>query len=285
MEETMPQATEENLEKEIEIENEEETTEVEVEASGQEHEQEVEQYSDKVQKRIDKLTYNQREAERQRDEAVRVAQTLRDQVKDFEQKAESTDKALFQEYNGRVNTELQQAEDKYREAVQSGDLDSQINAQRNIAKLSVEQETLARAKKQRENGEGTNGVVANGAAANPPPVDPRATAWAQKEENSWFGRDNVMTAAAFAIDKQMQELGVNPTDPDYYEQLSEKIKEEFPHKFEQEEGRPSPVQAVGRNSVGTNPTARKSKTVKLTTSQQAIAKKLGVPLKEYAKYV
>ena len=281
----MPQATEENLEKEIEIENEEETTEVEVEASGQEHEQEVEQYSDKVQKRIDKLTYNQREAERQRDEAVRVAQTLRDQVKDFEQKAESTDKALFQEYNGRVNTELQQAEDKYREAVQSGDLDSQINAQRNIAKLSVEQETLARAKKQRENGEGTNGVVANGAAANPPPVDPRATAWAQKEENSWFGRDNVMTAAAFAIDKQMQELGVNPTDSDYYEQLSEKIKEEFPHKFEQEEGRPSPVQAVGRNSVGTNPTARKSKTVKLTTSQQAIAKKLGVPLKEYAKYV
>lgn len=281
----MPQATEENLEKEIEIENEEGTTEVEVEASGQEHEQEVEQYSDKVQKRIDKLTYNQREAERQRDEAVRVAQTLRDQVKDFEQKAESTDKALFQEYNGRVNTELQQAEDKYREAVQSGDLDSQINAQRNIAKLSVEQETLARAKKQRENGEGTNGVVANGAAANPPPVDPRATAWAQKEENSWFGRDNVMTAAAFAIDKQMQELGVNPTDSDYYEQLSEKIKEEFPHKFEQEEGRPSPVQAVGRNSVGTNPTARKSKTVKLTASQQAIAKKLGVPLKEYAKYV
>ena len=170
----MPQA-EENLEKEIEIENEEETTEVEVEASGQEHEQEVEQYSDKVQKRIDKLTYNQREAERQRDEAVRVAQTLRDQVKEFEQKAESTDQALFQEYNGRVNTELQQAEDKYRDAVQTGDLDAQVNAQRNIAKLSVEQETLARAKKQRENGEATNGAMANGAVSNPPPVDPRAT--------------------------------------------------------------------------------------------------------------
>ena len=212
----MPQA-EENLEKEIEIQNEEETTEVEVEASGQEHEQEVEQYSDKVQKRIDKLTYNQREAERQRDEAVRVAQTLRDQVKEFEQKAESTDQALFQEYNGRVNTELQQAEDKYRDAVQTGDLDAQVNAQRNIAKLSVEQETLARAKKQRENGEATNGAMANGAVSNPPPVDPRATEWAQRKENDWFGRDNVMTAAAFAIDKEMQELGVNPTAPDYYE--------------------------------------------------------------------
>ena len=151
--------------------------------------------------------------------------------------------------------------------------------------MSVEQETLARAKKQRENGEATNGAMANGAVSNPPPVDPRATEWAQRKENDWFGRDNVMTAAAFAIDKEMQELGVNPTAPDYYEQLSNKIKEEFPHKFEQEEGKAPLVQAVGRNSAGTNPTARKSKTVKLTASQQAIAKKLGVPLKEYAKYV
>jgi len=281
MEETMPQAAQENLEKEIEIENEEGTTEVEVEASGQEHEQEVEQYSDKVQKRIDKLTYNQREAERQRDEAVRVAQTLRDQVKEFEQKAESTDQALFQEYNGRVNTELQQAEDKYRDAVTSGDLDAQVNAQRNIAKLSVEQETLARAKKQRENGEVPNGAVANQA----PPLDPRATEWAQRKENVWFGRDNVMTAAAFAIDKEMQDMGINPTAPDYYEKLSNKIKEEFPHKFEQEEAKAPPVQAVGRTSAGANPNTRKSRKVKLTTSQQAIAKKLGVPLEEYAKYV
>lgn len=281
MEETMPQA-QEILEQEVEIQTptEEDVSEVEVEASGQEHEKEIEQYSDKVQKRIDKLTYNHREAERQRDEAIRVAQTLRDQVKDFEQKAESTDKALFQEYSGRVVTELEQAKGQYKEAMQTGDMDGQINAQQNIAKLAVEQETLARAKKQRDAEPETNTV-----AAPQQQVDPRATAWAQKEENSWFGKDRVMTNAAFDLDKEMQEQGINPSVPDYYELLDKKIKEAFPHKFEQEESKSPPVQAVGRNSVGTNPKTRKSRTVKLSASQQAIAKKLGVPLTEYAKYV
>ena len=277
----MPQA-QEILEQEVEIQtpSDEDVSEVEVDASGQEHEQEIEQYSDKVQKRIDKLTYNHREAERQRDEAIRVAQTLRDQVKDFEQKAESTDKALFQEYTGRVVTELEQAKGQYKEAMQTGDMDGQINAQQNIAKLAVEQETLARAKKQREAEPETNTV-----AAPQQQVDPRATAWAQKEENSWFGKDRVMTNAAFDLDKEMQEQGINPSVPDYYELLDKKIKEAFPHKFEQEESKSPPVQAVGRNSVGTNPKTRKSRTVKLSASQQAIAKKLGVPLTEYAKYV
>ena len=276
----MPQA-QENLEQEIEIQTpaDEGVSTVEVETS--DHEQEIEQYSDKVQKRIDKLTYNHREAERQRDEALRVAQALRDQVKDFEQKIETSDKALFQEYNARVVTELEQAKGKYKEAMQTGDMDGQINAQQNIAKLAVEQETLARAKKQRDEAP----VVAQNDAAPNQQLDPRATAWAQKEENAWFGRDRIMTNAAFDVDKEMQEQGINPAVPDYYEQLSERIKEAFPHKFEQAESKSPPVQAVGRNSVGTNPKTRKSRTVKLTPSQQAIAKKLGVPLTEYAKYV
>jgi len=278
----MPQA-QEILQQEVEIQTpaEENVSEVEVDASGQEHEQEIEQYSDKVQKRIDKLTYNHREAERQRDEAIRVAQTLRDQVKDFEKKAESTDKALFQEYTGRVVTELEQAKGQYKEAMQTGDMDGQINAQQNIAKLAVEQETLARAKKQRDEAV----PETNNKAPQQQQIDPRATAWAQKEENSWFGKDRVMTNAAFDLDKEMQEQGINPTVSDYYDQLDKKIKEAFPHKFEQEENKPSHVQAVGRNSVGTNPRTRKSRTVKLSASQQAIAKKLGVPLTEYAKYV
>ena len=276
----MPQA-QENLEQEIEIQApaDEGVSTVEVETS--DHEQEIEHYSDKVQKRIDKLTYNHREAERQRDEALRVAQALRDQVKEFEQKIETSDKALFQEYNGRVVTELEQAKGKYKEAMQTGDMDGQINAQQNIAKLAVEQETLARAKKQRD---AAPAEVQNGAPPNQQ-LDPRATAWAQKEENAWFGRDRIMTNAAFDVDKEMQEQGINPAVPDYYEQLSERIKEAFPHKFEQAESKSPPVQAVGRNSVGTNPKTRKSRTVKLTPSQQAIAKKLGVPLTEYAKYV
>jgi len=277
----MPQA-QEDLEREIIVPTKEEgTKEVEVETSPQdEHEQEVEQYSDKVQKRIDKLTYNQREAERQRDEALRVAQTLKDKVEEFEEKAEKSNKALFKEYNGRVVTELEQAKSKYKKSLEEGDIDGQVASQQDIAKLAVEQETLARHKKQKENTQ-NNGQN----KASPPPIDPRATSWAQKEENSWFGRDRIMTSAAFEIDKEMQEQGIDPTVPDYYEQLDERIKEAFPHKFEQEESKSPPVQAVGRTSVGANPNTRKSRKVKLTASQQAIAKKLGVPLEEYAKYV
>ena len=279
MEETMPEAIE-NVEQEIEIPTGEGSKEIELEAVvSDEHEQEIEQYSEKVQKRIDKLTYNQREAERQRDEALRVAEALKNKVQEFENKAEKSDKALFKEYNGRVVTELEQAENKYRKAVEEADIDNQVSAQRDIAKLAVEQETLARAKKQRE------AQTKNGNAQQPPTVDPRATAWAQKSENSWFGRDRAMTAAAFEIDKEMQEEGINPVATNYYEQLDDRIKDAFPHKFTQEEIKSPPVQAVGRNSVGTNPKTRKSKTVKLSSSQQAIAKKLGVPLEEYAKYV
>ena len=279
MEKTMPQA-EENLEKEIEIPSKETEVEasVEIEVS-EEHEGEIEEYSDKVQKRIDKLTYKQREAERQRDEALRVAQTLQGKVQEYEAKSEEDNQALFKEYNGRVSTELEQAKDKFRKSVEVGDVEGQVSSQQDIAKLAVEQESLSRQEKQQTKNEGANGY------SSAPPVDPRATSWAQKKENSWFGRDRVMTSAAFEIDKEMQEQGINPAVPDYYEQLSEKIKEAFPHKFEQEERKSPPVQAVGRTSVGANPNTRKSKKVKLTASQQAIAKKLGVPLEEYAKYV
>ncbi len=275
----MPQS-QENIEQEIEVQTEEEPKEVELEATvSDEHEQEIEQYSEKVQKRIDKLTYNQREAERQRDEALRVAEALKNKVHEFENKAEKSDNALFKEYNGRVVTELEIAKDRYKKAVEEADIESQVNAQQDIAKLAVEQETLARAKKQREI------QAKNGNAQQAPTVDPRATAWAQKSENSWFGRDEAMTAAAFAIDKKMQEEGIDPVASDYYSVLDERIKKAFPHKFEQEENKSPPVQAVGRTSAGANPTTKKSKKVKLTSSQQAIAKKLGVPLEEYAKYV
>jgi len=268
----------ENIETEIEIETAETA---EIELSGK-HEEEVEAYSDKVQKRIDKLTYNQREAERQRDEALRVAHTLKNKVEEFEQKTSQTNKALFQEYNGRVVTELELEKDKYRKSITEGDIEAQLASQQNIAKLAVEQETLSRAQKQRETQ--AQAQTKNGNAQQPPTVDPRATTWAKKKENSWFGRDEAMTAAAFALDKKMQEEGTDPTASNYYELLDEKIQEAFPHKFEKE-GKSPPVQTVGRTSVGTNPNTRKTKRVKLTASQQAIAKKLGVPLEEYAKYV
>ena len=253
------------------------------EANSDEHKQEVEAYSDKVQKRIDKLTYNQREAERQRDEALRVANTLKTKVEQFEQKSFQTDDALIKEYNSRVGSELEMAKDQYRKAVEEADVEAQLASQQNIAKLAVEQETLSRTQKQRETME-TNG-------AHPPPIDPRATAWAQQPRNKWFGKDPVMTAAAFAIDKQMQEEGIDPSAGDYYKLLNRRITKAFPQKFKKKKkttegaSKASPVQAVGRTSVGANPTTRRTRTVKLSSSQLAIAKKLGVPPEEYAKYV
>ena len=252
------------------------------EANSDEHKQEVEAYSDKVQKRIDKLTYNQREAERQRDEALRVANTLKTRVEQFEQKSFQTDDALLKEYNSRVGSELEMAKDQYRKAVEEADVEAQLASQQNIAKLAVEQETLSRTQKQRETME-TNG-------AHPPPIDPRATAWAKQPRNKWFGQDPVMTAAAFAIDKQMQEEGIDPSAANYYKILNKRINKAFPQKFKKKKkiggaSKASPVQAVGRTSVGANPTTRKTRTVKLSSSQLAIAKKLGVPPEEYAKYV
>ena len=262
----------------------EETKEPEtLEVVSDEHKQEVEQYSEKVQKRIAKLTYNQREAERQRDEALRVAHTLKTRVEQFEQKSFQTDDALFREYNSRVGSELEIAKDQYRKAVEEADVEAQLTSQQNIAKLAVEQETLSRTQKQRE-------VMDLNGGQQPPPIDPRATAWAQQPRNKWFGQDPVMTAAAFAIDKQMQEEGINPSAADYYKTLNKRINKAFPQKFKKkkkigEASKASPVQAVGRTSVGANPTTRRTRTVKLSSSQLAIAKKLGVPPEEYAKYV
>ena len=262
----------------------EETKEPEtLEVVSDEHKQEVEQYSEKVQKRIDKLTYNQREAERQRDEALRVAHTLKTRVEQFEQKSFQTDDALFREYNSRVGSELEIAKDQYRKAVEEADVEAQLTSQQNIAKLAVEQETLSRTQKQRE-------VIELNGGQQPPPIDPRATAWAKQPRNKWFGQDPVMTAAAFAIDKQMQEEGINPQAADYYKTLNKRINKAFPQKFKKKKkiggaSKARPVQAVGRTSVGANPTTRRTRTVKLSSSQLAIAKKLGVPPEEYAKYV
>ena len=287
MEETMQQEENSPEGQEVQIiteeEKEPEVLKVESqEANSDEHKQEVEAYSDKVQKRIDKLTYNQREAERQRDEALRVANTLKTRVEQFEQKSFQTDDALLKEYNSRVGSELEMAKDQYRKAVEEADVEAQLASQQNIAKLAVEQETLSRTQKQRETME-TNG-------AHPPPIDPRATAWAKQPRNKWFGQDPVMTAAAFAIDKQMQEEGIDPSAANYYKILNKRINKAFPQKFKKKKkiggaSKASPVQAVGRTSVGANPTTRKTRTVKLSSSQLAIAKKLGVPPEEYAKYV
>jgi len=284
----------EDEEKEIEVEvlseNEEPEIEeapaveepVEVEEVSEEHEQEVAEYSDSVKKRIDKLTYKMREAERREQAALKYAESVKNELTDTKTKLSKVDNNLFSEYNTRVDTQLERAKARLKQAHEENDTDNLIAAQEELAKLSVEAESLTRLQREREEQQiETEALQLQGQEARtPPPPDPKAQEWAAR--NKWFGDDVAMTSSAFAFHRQLvEEQGIDPTSDKYYEELDGRIKEAFPHKFEQAN---KPVQAVAGGSVGAT-TVNKPKRIKLTSSQVAIAKKLGVPLEEYAKHV
>jgi len=291
MAETMQDVAENVEAEEVEIElpsedegKEKETSlEVVEETTPEDHEQEVAEYSDSVKKRIDKLTYKMREAERREQAALKFAQSVKEELDTTKTKLTKTDKNLFSEYNSRVDANLETAKAQLKQAHEEQDTDRLIEAQENLAKLSVESESLNRLHKEREEAqieEEARQLQQPPQQTAPPAPDPKAEAWAQR--NSWFGDDVAMTSSAFAFHRQIvEQQGVDPTSDAYYNALDNRIKEAFPHKFGQAQ---QPVQAVAGGSVGAT-TVNKPRKVKLTTSQVAIAKKLGVPLEEYAKHV
>tara|TARA_R100000963_G_C4628647_1_gene94245 strand:- start:30 stop:914 length:885 start_codon:yes stop_codon:yes gene_type:complete len=291
MAETMQDVAENVEAEEVEIElpsedegKEKETSlEVVEETTPEDHEQEVAEYSDSVKKRIDKLTYKMREAERREQAALKFAQSVKEELDTTKTKLNKTDKNLFSEYNSRVDANLETAKAQLKQAHEEQDTDRLIEAQENLAKLSVESESLNRLQKEREETqieEEARQLQQPPQQTTPPAPDPKAEAWAQR--NSWFGDDVAMTSSAFAFHRQIvEQQGVDPTSDAYYNALDNRIKEAFPHKFGQAQ---QPVQAVAGGSVGAT-TVNKPRKVKLTTSQVAIAKKLGVPLEEYAKHV
>ena len=291
MAETMQDVAENVEAEEVEIElpsedegKEKETSlEVVEETTPEDHEQEVAEYSDSVKKRIDKLTYKMREAERREQAALKFAQSVKEELDTTKTKLTKTDKNLFSEYNSRVDANLETAKAQLKRAHEEQDTDRLIEAQENLAKLSVESESLNRLHKEREEAqieEEARQLQQPPQQTAPPAPDPKAEAWAQR--NSWFGDDVAMTSSAFAFHRQIvEQQGVDPTSDAYYNALDNRIKEAFPHKFGQAQ---QPVQAVAGGSVGAT-TVNKPRKVKLTTSQVAIAKKLGVPLEEYAKHV
>jgi len=298
MAETMQDVAEnvETEEVEIELPSEDEGKEIETSTQAveeqqseetqkvsEEHDQEVAEYSDSVKKRIDKLTYKMREAERREQAALKFAQSVKEELDTTKTKLNKTDKNLFSEYNSRVDTQLETAKAKLKQAHEEHDTDKLIEAQENLAKLSVEAESLNRLQREREElqiEDEARQLQAPPPQQAPPQPDPKAEEWAQR--NTWFGDDVAMTSSAFAFHNQIvEQQGIDPTSDAYYEALDRQIKEAFPHKFEQAQ---QPVQAVAGGSVGAT-TVNKPKKVKLTSSQVAIAKKLGVPLEEYAKHV
>ena len=247
---------------------------------------EVEEYSEGVKKRIAKLTKKMREAERQREEALRYAQSIKQERDKFKTTADSLDKNYVTEMEGRISSSIAAAQAKLAAARQNEDSKAEVEALTAISQLGYEQGKLAELKTQhqvQETAAKEQDVQTTRQPVQPAPVrDPKAEAWAEK--NEWFGKDNAMTYTAFDLHRKLtEEEGMDPQSDEYYAEVDRRIRLEFPHKFDrpvEEKQTTKPTQNV---ASATRSTKSGRQSVRLTPSQVAIAKKLGVPLEEYAK--
>ena len=263
-------------------------TKQEAQAESEQSGEELENYSKNVQKRIKKLTEKYRQEERDREEAVRLAKELREENEKLKTQVQGSQQAHLTEYGARLDNQLNLARQAYRDAHDRGDVDKQFEAQQMMNQIAIEQERYRLAKQQQERLQVQRAPQQQAAPVQQPvqqerapEPDPRAQDWASK--NEWFGQDEVMTYAAFGIHRKLvEEEGFDPTSDEYYNEIDRRIASEFPHKFGGQKGRSGQV-ASADTSASRKPTGRRK--VKLSPSQVAIAKKLGVPLEEYAKYV
>ena len=249
--------------------------------------EELEDYSKGVQSRIAKLTRKMREAERREQAAIDYAKAVEEKRKALEARFEKTDADYVKKFETSISTGLEAAQKELAAAIESGDAQAQVEANKRIATLAFENAKLEQAKAGREEQQVRTPVAEPQPVAQAPRMDdpinpdPRAEAWASK--NSWFGTDKAMTYTAFEIHKDLTEReGYDPNSDEYYAEVDKRIRVDFPHKFGNTNTKQStaPVQTVASASRSVKPGR---KTVKLTSSQVAIAKKLGVPLEEYAK--
>jgi len=249
------------------------------------------EYSEAVKKRIAKLTKRFRDEEKQRAAAVEFAESVKKQNDELKAKLDKLDTTYVGEFDTRVQSQAAAAKEAYRKAYEAGDADAMYEAQQTISKIALEEARLNQLKQQREeeakNQEAAsrNNASQQGVAqAQPPKPDPRAEEWASK--NEWFGQDQTMTYAAFGIHKTLiEEEGIDPNTEEYYTELDNRIKTEFPHKFGETKKSSGPRVASAGATASKTASQKGRRTVKLTPSQIAIAKRLNVPLEEYAKYV
>ena len=254
-----------------------------------EEKDELKEYSEGVQKRIAKLTRKMREAERQREEALAFAQSVKSKNDEMEGRLSKIDSSYVSEFESRVKTSMAAAKLALKNAIESQDVEAQIAAQQQLAALTMDEARLNNIKVANENKPKAEEKQVN---INPQQQyyqpqqqsDPRAEEWASR--NTWFGNDSAMTYTAFDIHKKLVEQeGYDPKSDEYYAEVDKRIRVEFPHKFDKvedtttERAKPAQNVASARRSASTG----RRKTVKLTPSQVAIAKRLGVPLEDYAK--
>tara|TARA_S200002703_G_scaffold26236_1_gene22503 strand:+ start:1022 stop:1927 length:906 start_codon:yes stop_codon:yes gene_type:complete len=273
-------------------EDEELQVEEEPQQEAKKESDEIEDYSEGVKKRIAKLTYKIREAERREQAAIDYAKSVQGELNKTKNKLSKTDQNLYDEYKGRVGSELQAAQDRYKKAYESGDTDAMLEAQKSIAKLAVEEESLnrVRAKQPEEVEEAVvdvdKEIQTRSQVQQEPQVqaDPKAQDWAKK--NEWFGSDVAMTTSAFAFHRQLVEQeGYDPTSDEYYAEVDKRMAEAFPHKLGKTQQNMVNEVVAGSSRGSTTARTRSRRKVQLTPSQVAIAKRLGVPLEEYAKHI
>ena len=272
-------------EEKVEVEQVEASEEKPVEEKVEDKKDELKEYSDGVQKRIAKLTRKMREAERQREEAIAFAESAKRDKENMEGRLSKLDKNYVSEFESRVKTNLAAAKLALKNAIESQNVEAQVAAQEQIANVTVDAARLSSMKNREEpKKEKEVNITPQRSNTQPAATDPRAEDWAAK--NSWFGNDSAMTYTAFDIHKKLvEEEGFDPKTDEYYTEVDKRIRLEFPHKFDKvaetttERAKPAQNVASAKRSA---PQGRK-KTVKLTPSQVAIAKRLGVPLEDYAK--
>jgi len=283
-----PEKTEAPKEEKIEVEEvaqpEEKKEGGEVEAK-EEKKEELEKYSEGVQKRIAKLTRKMREAERQKEEAVTYAQSVKRDKEDLESKFSRLDKSYVSEFESRVKTNMKAAKQALKTAIESQDVESQVTAQEQLATLTMDAARLNALKVAETSKPKAKDVNITPQQTRPHVTpDPRAEDWATK--NTWFGNNSAMTYTAFDIHKKLvEEEGFDPKSDDYYNEVDKRIRLEFPHKFGKIDGTSTEREKPSQNVASAKRSALsgRRKTVKLTPSQVAIAKRLGVPLEDYAK--
>jgi len=248
-----------------------------------EEKKELEQYSEGVQKRISKLTKKWREAERQKEAALDYAKGVQYEHSQLKTKFSKLEPNYVKALENRVTAGMDAAKAKLTTAREAGDINAEVDAQKSIAQLGIEEVRL-NALKDRQSQDKEQAVKTpslTDAVGKTPPPDPKAEAWAEK--NAWFGKDNAMTYTAFDYHKKLTENeGFDPNSEEYYAEIDKRMKLDFPHKFGKTDSQESTklTQTVASAKRSVNPSR---KTIRLTSSEVAIAKKLGVPLEEYAK--
>jgi len=255
-----------------------------VETKPEEPKEELEDYSEGVKKRISKLTKKWREAERQREAALEFAKGGQVELEQLKQKVSKLEPGYVNAMEGKLKNGLESAKSQLLRARENGDINAEVEAQKEIARIGVEESKVTTLKNRYQQQAAQTPVAPKtlDQAVQTPPSDPKAEAWA--DNNEWFGKDNAMTYTAFDLhEKLTKQEGFDPHSDDYYKEIDRRMRLDFPHKFDKKElsnQTTKPTQTVASATRNVKPGRQ---TVRLTSSQVAIAKKLGVPLEEYAK--